>query len=110
MTATACAVVKLGQDLREALCPNGRELLFIPVQRRQDVKRIPLIIFGAGKVGRALVGQLTAAAQYHAERDGLSFSVVAWCDNDGAAVAERGLNAADLQAIAAANTTRRGLS
>ena len=47
------------------------------------MKRIPLIIFGAGKVGRVLVGQLTAAAQYHAERDGLSFSVVAWCDSDG---------------------------
>ena len=66
------------------------------------MKRIPLIIFGAGKVGRALVGQLTAAAQYHAERDGLSFSVVAWCDSDGAAADERGLSAADLQAIAAA--------
>ena len=66
------------------------------------MKRIPLIIFGAGKVGRALVGQLTAAAQYHAERDRLSFSVVAWCDSDGAAADERGLSAADLQAIAAA--------
>ena len=66
------------------------------------MKRIPLIIFGAGKVGRALVGQLTAAAPYHAERDRLSFSVVAWCDSDGAAVDEQGLSAPDLQAIAAA--------
>jgi homoserine dehydrogenase len=64
------------------------------------LKRIPLIIFGAGKVGRALVGQLNEAAQLHAERDGLAFRVVAWCDADGAAVDEQGLSADDLQAIA----------
>ncbi len=80
----------------------AESFFFILIQRRQDVKRIPLIIFGAGKVGRALVDQLTAAAQYHAERDRLSFSVVAWCDSDGAAVDERGLSALDLQTIAAA--------
>ena len=66
------------------------------------MKRIPLIIFGAGKVGRALVKQLGEAAQQHAERDGLAFSIVAWCDIDGAAVDERGLSAAELQEIAAA--------
>jgi homoserine dehydrogenase len=66
------------------------------------MKRIPLIIFGAGKVGRALVSQLGEAAQQHAERDGVAFSIVAWCDIDGAAVDERGLNAAELQEIAAA--------
>ena len=64
------------------------------------MKRIPLIIFGAGKVGRALIGQLTEAAQLHAERDALAFRFVAWCDADGAAVAEQGLSADDLQAIA----------
>ncbi len=66
------------------------------------MKRIPLIIFGAGKVGRALVNQLGEAAQQHAERDGVAFSIVAWCDIDGAAVDERGLSAAELQEIAAA--------
>jgi len=66
------------------------------------MKRIPLIIFGAGKVGRALVSQLGEAAQQHADRDGLAFSIVAWCDIDGAAVDERGLSAAELQEIAAA--------
>ena len=66
------------------------------------MKRVPLIIFGAGKVGRALVGQLTTAAQYHAGRDDLSFAIVAWCDSDGAAADERGLAAPDLQAIAEA--------
>jgi homoserine dehydrogenase len=64
------------------------------------LKRIPLIIFGAGKVGRALVGQLTDAARFHAERDGLTFAIVAWCDIDGAAVNERGLAAEELRAIA----------
>ncbi len=66
------------------------------------MKRVPLIIFGAGKVGRALVKQLGEAAQQHAARDGVAFSVVAWCDIDGAAVDERGLSAAELQEIAAA--------
>ena len=66
------------------------------------MKHIPLIIFGAGKVGRALVGQLDEAARLHAERDGLAFRIVAWCDADGAAVDEQGLSADDLQAIAVA--------
>jgi homoserine dehydrogenase len=64
------------------------------------MKQVPLIIFGAGKVGRALLRQLTEAAQLHADRDGLTFRVVAWCDIDGAAVDEHGLNAHDLQTIA----------
>ncbi len=66
------------------------------------MKRVPLIIFGAGKVGRALVRQLTEASQLHAERDGLAFRIVAWCDIDGAAADEDGLSAADLRAIAEA--------
>ena len=66
------------------------------------MKRIPLIIFGAGKVGRALMGQLNDAAQLHADRDGVTFSIVAWCDIDGAAVNERGLSADELRAIAEA--------
>ena len=55
------------------------------------MKRVPLIIFGAGKVGRALVRQLLEAAALHAERDGLTFRIVAWCDSDGALVDEKGL-------------------
>jgi homoserine dehydrogenase len=66
------------------------------------MKRIPLIIFGAGKVGRTLVGQLNDAAQLHAERDGLTFPIVAWCDIDGAVVNERGLAAEELRAVAEA--------
>ena len=71
-TAHRCAAVKLGGTAK-LFAPMAESFFLSQIQRRQDVKRIPLIIFGAGKVGRALVGQLTAAAQHHAERDGLSF-------------------------------------
>lgn len=55
------------------------------------MKRVPLIIFGAGKVGRALVKQLLDSAGLHAERDGVAFRIAAWCDSDGAIVDEKGL-------------------
>ncbi len=63
------------------------------------MKHTPLIIFGAGKVGRALVRQLLDAAEIHAGRDGLAFPVAAWCDHDGAAVDEKGLPAEALAAL-----------
>ncbi|MCX7668867.1 MAG: homoserine dehydrogenase [Anaerolineae bacterium] len=66
------------------------------------MREVPLIIFGAGKVGRALVQQLLEAAELHARRDGLAFSIVAWCDSGGAVVEERGLPAEILQAVMAA--------
>jgi homoserine dehydrogenase len=66
------------------------------------MKSTPLIIFGAGKVGRALVRQLLEAAELHAERDGLAFPVTAWCDHDGAVVDEEGLAADVLAGLLAA--------
>lgn len=72
------------------------------------MKRIPLIIFGAGKVGRALVRQIGEAAQFHAERHDIALPVVAWCDIDGAAVDEQGLSAAELQEIADAKAAGAG--
>jgi homoserine dehydrogenase len=71
-------------------------------QRGENMKRVPLILFGAGKVGRALVKQLSEAALLHAQRDGLEFQVVAWCDRDGAVVDEDGLGPEALQAVEAA--------
>ncbi len=68
------------------------------------MKRVPLIIFGAGKVGRALVLQLLDAADLHATRDGMIFPVVAWCDHDGAVVDEKGIPADVLQSLLAAKT------
>jgi homoserine dehydrogenase len=55
------------------------------------MKRVPLIIFGAGKVGRALVRQLLDSSGLHAQRDGITFRIAAWCDSDGALVDEKGL-------------------
>jgi homoserine dehydrogenase len=72
------------------------------------MKRVPLIIFGAGKVGRALVRQIGEAAQFHAERHDVVLPIVAWCDIDGAAVDEQGLSAAELQEIADAKSAGAG--
>lgn len=66
------------------------------------MKTTSLIILGAGKVGCALVRQLMEAAPLHSVREGLLFSIVAWCDRTGAAVDERGLSDESLQVIEAA--------
>jgi homoserine dehydrogenase len=54
---------------------------------------VPLMVLGAGNVGRALVRQLLEAADYHLMRHHAAFSIVAWCDSDGALIAERGIRA-----------------
>jgi homoserine dehydrogenase len=69
------------------------------------MKRVPLIIFGAGHVGRALVSQLLRASALHADRDGLQIRVVAWCDSDGALVDEAGLGP---EALRAASDAKAG--
>jgi len=66
------------------------------------MQRTPLIIFGAGKVGRELVDQLLDAAPLHAERDGLELPVVAWCDRHGAVVDDDGLSPETLRAVSTA--------
>ncbi len=66
------------------------------------MKQVPLIIFGAGKVGRALVRQLSESADLHRDRDRLNFRIVAWCDREGAVVDEDGLSAETLATITAA--------
>jgi homoserine dehydrogenase len=63
------------------------------------MKQVPLLIFGAGKVGRALVRQFVEAAEWHAARDDLAFRVVAWCDHDGAVVDEKGISPAALRTL-----------
>ena len=55
------------------------------------MKSVPLLIFGAGNVGRALVKQLLDSVGLHAERDDVAFRIAAWCDSDGAVVDEKGL-------------------
>jgi homoserine dehydrogenase len=75
-----------------------------------SVKRVPLLILGAGNVGRALVSQLLEAAPLHAGRDGLAFSVVAWCDSSGAVLDEAGLEPETLQTIATAKSAGRSFT
>lgn len=74
------------------------------------MREVPLIILGAGKVGRALVRQLIEAAELHARRDGLAFSIVAWCDSGAAVVEERGIPAETLQALVAAKSAGASLA
>jgi homoserine dehydrogenase len=75
-----------------------------------NVKRVPLLIFGAGNVGRALVHQLLEAAPQHARHHGLAFSVVAWCDSVGAVSDEVGLGPEMLRAIAEAKAAAQSLA
>ncbi len=74
------------------------------------MKRVPLIILGAGQVGRALVRQLHEAAAWHSHRDGLELPIVAWCDSAGAVIEERGIAPATLQALAAAKAAGASLA
>lgn len=66
------------------------------------MKRVPLIIFGAGKVGRALLRQILDSAALHETRDNVALRVAAWCDRDGALVDEKGIRAEVLAAASAA--------
>jgi homoserine dehydrogenase len=75
-----------------------------------DVKLVPLLILGAGNVGRALVHQLLEAAPLHARRYGLAFSVVAWCDSVGAVLDEAGLEPEILRTIAEAKVAGKSLA
>jgi homoserine dehydrogenase len=74
------------------------------------MRRVPLLILGAGNVGRALVHQLLEAAPVHARRDGLAFSIVAWCDKSGAVIDEDGLEPEVLRDIAEAMVTGTSLA
>jgi homoserine dehydrogenase len=68
------------------------------------MKRVPLIVLGAGNVGRALVRQLLEAAPQHAWREGLAFAIVAWADSTGAVVDDAGIAVDRLAALDGAKT------
>src|SRR5690606_27698800 len=68
----------------------------------------PVIILGAGGVGRALIEQIVAAREQHAARMGGRFDVVAVADSRSWRWAPQGLDdAALLQLVAAKNEARR---
>ena len=60
-------------------------------------KRVPLIVFGLGGVGRAFLEQVLQRRDYHARHYGLRLEVVGLADSDGAAVAPGGLSDDQLQ-------------
>lgn len=60
---------------------------------------IPVILFGVGGVGRALVRQIVEQRQFHATTYGLQLQVQAVCDSDGAVIETDGLTDAQLHEL-----------
>ncbi len=60
---------------------------------------VPVIIFGVGNVGRALVRQIIDNRALHYERLRVRLEIVALTDSDGAVVEPAGLQDADLEMI-----------
>lgn len=56
---------------------------------------IPILLFGAGGVGRALLRQLMEHRSLHAIQYGLRFSLMAVCDSNGAVIDESGMGLDD---------------
>ncbi len=48
------------------------------------MQELPIIVLGAGGVGRAFIRQIVENRGLHAEQYGLWLSVLAVCDRDGA--------------------------
>ncbi len=67
-------------------------------------QEIPIVLMGAGGVGRALLRQIVASRVVVAGRNQLHFRVVAVADSRRVVVAPAGLSDAQLQAIVAAKT------
>ncbi len=63
------------------------------------MRRIPLIQFGVGNVGRSLIEQVIANRVQHADLLGLRLEYVALADSDGAVVNSDGLDDAVLQEV-----------
>lgn len=60
------------------------------------MRSVPVILFGVGGVGRALVRQIVELRQFHTETYGLQLQFHALCDSDGAIVEDAGLRDAQL--------------
>lgn len=60
------------------------------------MRLVPIILFGVGGVGRALVRQIVELRQFHADTYGLQLQLQAICDSDGAVIDDGGLTDAQL--------------
>ncbi len=65
------------------------------------MRTIPIIQFGVGGVGAALIRQILANRQLHAESYGLQLQHVALCDSNGAVLDAHGLSDEQLQQLLA---------
>ncbi len=74
------------------------------------MRRIPLIQFGLGGVGRAVIERVLAAQEIFARREGMALHYVALCDSRGAVIAPDGLGAEDLRSLLAAKAAGQSLA
>lgn len=63
------------------------------------MRSIPIILFGVGGVGRALVRQIVEQRQFHAATYGLQLQFLALCDSDGAVIDDEGLSDVQLHEL-----------
>jgi homoserine dehydrogenase len=63
------------------------------------MRSIPVILFGVGGVGRALVRQIMEQRRFHAATYGLELQFHALCDSDGAVIEANGLTDAQLREL-----------
>ncbi len=73
------------------------------------MKETPLLQFGLGGVGRALLGQILATRDILAQRVGLTLKHVALVDSGGAILKPQGLSDEELRAVLQAKGQGRGL-
>ncbi|MCO6451560.1 MAG: hypothetical protein J5I90_12300 [Caldilineales bacterium] len=74
------------------------------------MRTIPLIQFGFGGVGRAVVRRVMKARDEFEWRYGIQLQYVALCDSNGAAVEAQGISFGDLERAMAAKEAGRGLA
>lgn len=63
------------------------------------MREIPVILFGVGGVGRALVRQMIENRPFHAQHYGLTFQLLAVCDRNSAVIELGGIEDDQLQAL-----------
>lgn len=63
------------------------------------MRSVPVILFGSGGVGRALVRQIVERRRFHAATYGLHLQFQAVCDSDGAVIDDAGLSDTQLSEL-----------
>src|SRR5690606_35370404 len=58
----------------------------VATDKERTMRSLPVILFGVGGVGRALLRQIVEQRSFHALQYGLRLELLAVCDSDGALV------------------------